>query len=243
MTTWFHNAPIKEVIPTRDPYHAKWIARCHTPRFIAWSSWVISQLPSWCWIVSGGNLAGRLTFPPLPCLLQRWNKETPLRTFTHLYPHRPRVYVMRYLVHTRNKQSHFQRLPARQNTLTMALPSRATGNRIIERVCQWMAEAQNGSFGVARWCTRWRHQVFIRQYEERVGIVLQPSEMRKNPGRKSTAKLMLNSFWGKIRWEREQTCHPTTHQPCTSLWYPRWREQKSENPPHLHRWCLGSGLR
>ena len=30
------------------------------------------------------------------------------------------------------------------------------------------------------------------------GIALEPSLIQKNPGRKATAKLMLNSFWGKF---------------------------------------------
>ena len=43
-----------------------------------------------------------------------------------------------------------------------------------------------------------KQSAFIQQYEERERIVLDAAEIRKNPGRKSTAKLMLNSFWGKF---------------------------------------------
>ena len=39
---------------------------------------------------------------------------------------------------------------------------------------------------------------YVREYEEREGIKLDPSKIEKNPGRKQVAKLMLNSFWGKF---------------------------------------------
>ena len=41
-------------------------------------------------------------------------------------------------------------------------------------------------------------QEYLRLYKEREGIELDPQMVRKNPGRKATAKLMLNSFWGKF---------------------------------------------
>ena len=39
---------------------------------------------------------------------------------------------------------------------------------------------------------------YINQYKFHEGISLTPSLIEKNPGRKATAKLMLNSFWGKF---------------------------------------------
>lgn len=39
---------------------------------------------------------------------------------------------------------------------------------------------------------------YVKQYEEREGIKLDPRRIEKNPGRKQVAKLMLNSFWGKF---------------------------------------------
>ena len=35
---------------------------------------------------------------------------------------------------------------------------------------------------------------YVRKYKERVGIVLDKTKIAKNPGHKTTAKLMLNSF-------------------------------------------------
>ncbi len=39
---------------------------------------------------------------------------------------------------------------------------------------------------------------YVGQYQQKEGIALDPFLMQKNPGRKATAKLMLNSFWGKF---------------------------------------------
>jgi len=36
---------------------------------------------------------------------------------------------------------------------------------------------------------------YIRDYEAREGIILDPNEIEKNEGLRSIAKLMLNSFW------------------------------------------------
>lgn len=38
---------------------------------------------------------------------------------------------------------------------------------------------------------------YINNYEEKKGIRLDPDKIKKNPGRRSLAKMMLNSFWGK----------------------------------------------
>lgn len=40
--------------------------------------------------------------------------------------------------------------------------------------------------------------LYIKQYEEREGIQLDAAKIKKNPGMRSLAKLMLNSFWGKV---------------------------------------------
>ena len=39
---------------------------------------------------------------------------------------------------------------------------------------------------------------YVTEYAHKEGIHLEPDKIEKNPGRKATAKLMLNSFWGKF---------------------------------------------
>ena len=48
---------------------------------------------------------------------------------------------------------------------------------------------------------------YILRYQEREGIRLDIASIAKNPGSKATAKLMLNSFWGKFG---ERVNKPTT---------------------------------
>ena len=60
--------------------------------------------------------------------------------------------------------------------------------------------------------TEWEKEDFIERFEEREGIRLDYEKVEPNPGLKATAKLMLNSFWGKFG-QRENL--PQVQQ-CTS---------------------------
>ena len=71
----------------------------------------------------------------------------------------------------------------------------------------WLKIKQE-STGYPSWAvTRQEKAQYVRQYKEREGIALDPNLIVKNPGRKATAKLMLNSFWGKFG---ENLHKPTT---------------------------------
>lgn len=62
----------------------------------------------------------------------------------------------------------------------------------------WLKIKQE-SAGYPVWAlTPEQKSTYINQYKFREGISLTPSLIAKNPGRKATAKLMLNSFWGKF---------------------------------------------
>jgi len=62
----------------------------------------------------------------------------------------------------------------------------------------WLKIKQE-SGGWPSWCdTDDKKQTYIDRYKEREGIDLEREQIKKNPGRKATAKLMLNSFWGKF---------------------------------------------
>ena len=53
--------------------------------------------------------------------------------------------------------------------------------------------------GYPHWAdTPEKKERYIAAYREREGIQLEAANIVKNPGRKATAKLMLNSFWGKF---------------------------------------------
>ena len=71
----------------------------------------------------------------------------------------------------------------------------------------WLKIKQEAS-GWPRWCnTEEKKQQYIRNYHEREGILLEYDKIKKNPGLKALAKLMLNSFWGKFG---EKQNKPTT---------------------------------
>ena len=71
----------------------------------------------------------------------------------------------------------------------------------------WLKLKQE-SAGWPSWCqTLEQKREYILRYQEREGIRLDIASIAKNPGRKATAKLMLNSFWGKFG---ERMNKPTT---------------------------------
>lgn len=55
-------------------------------------------------------------------------------------------------------------------------------------------------------------QKFIRDYEVNEGIHLDPNEIEKNEGLRQLAKLMLNSFWGKVSISSLLIFHFTEHK-------------------------------
>ena len=71
----------------------------------------------------------------------------------------------------------------------------------------WL-KLKQGSAGWPSWCqTLEQKRQYILRYQAREGIRLDIISIAKNPGRKATAKLMLNSFWGKFG---ERINKPTT---------------------------------
>jgi len=62
----------------------------------------------------------------------------------------------------------------------------------------WLKIKQEAA-GWPKWCTTEdKKQEYLRNYKEVEDIELDPTKVTKNAGRKATAKLMLNSFWGKF---------------------------------------------
>jgi len=77
----------------------------------------------------------------------------------------------------------------------------------------WLKLKQE-SAGWPRWCDDVdKRREYLRQYKEREGIDLEIQHIRYNPGRKATAKLMLNSFWGKFGERQNKPCTATIQSP------------------------------
>ena len=76
------------------------------------------------------------------------------------------------------------------------LPNRT--NLFAPYVDTWLKIKQESS-GYPSWAqTDAQKEDYVKNYKAREGIDLDPQHIKKNPGRKATAKLMLNSFWGKF---------------------------------------------
>ena len=75
-------------------------------------------------------------------------------------------------------------------------PKTKTGGLFIDYVNTFLKQEASGW---PEWCQsendKWR---YIRDYHEKEGILLGCNNIKKNPGLRALAKLMLNSFWGKF---------------------------------------------
>ena len=67
-----------------------------------------------------------------------------------------------------------------------------------EYVNTWLKIKTEASGWPAKYKTEEERRRFIEQFEAKEGIPLNYDSIKKNPGLKATAKLMLNSFWGKF---------------------------------------------
>jgi hypothetical protein len=84
-----------------------------------------------------------------------------------------------------------------------------TGGIFTDYVNTFLKVKQQAS-GWPEWCVdESTKQKYIHDYYNKEGIVLDYAKIEKNPGLRSLAKLMLNSFWGKFgqRTNLTQTTH------------------------------------
>ena len=60
---------------------------------------------------------------------------------------------------------------------------------------------------------------YVRDYEEKEGIKLNPDNIKKNPGLRALAKLCLNSFWGKFGQRLNQGVSEFFHESEVDKFY------------------------
>jgi len=90
-------------------------------------------------------------------------------------------------------------------------PDQRREGLFADYVNTWLKIKQE-SAGYPGWCNTPEDKLrYVRQYQEKEGISLDTAMIQKNPGRKATAKLMLNSFWGKFG--------ENVHKPTTQVVY------------------------
>jgi len=90
-------------------------------------------------------------------------------------------------------------------------PEQRRKGLFADYVNTWLKIKQE-SAGYPNWCNTPQDKArYVQQYQQKEGIALDPTMIQKNPGRKATAKLMLNSFWGKFG--------ENLHKPTTQVVY------------------------
>jgi len=90
-------------------------------------------------------------------------------------------------------------------------PEQRRKGLFADYVNTWLKIKQE-SAGYPNWCNTPEDKArYVHQYQQKEGIALDPTVIQKNPGRKATAKLMLNSFWGKFG--------ENLHKPTTQVVY------------------------
>jgi len=90
-------------------------------------------------------------------------------------------------------------------------PEQRRKGLFADYVNTWLKIKQE-SAGYPNWCHTHEDEArYMLQYQQKEGIALDPTMIQKNPGRKATAKLMLNSFWGKFG--------ENLHKPTTQVVY------------------------
>jgi len=77
---------------------------------------------------------------------------------------------------------------------------------VIKRIHEVKAESSG-------WPKGMDHDAFLQLYEAREGIRLDPARVAKNPGLRATAKLFLNSLWGRFGMRPNQD-HRVVVQDC-----------------------------
>ena len=153
--------------------------------------------------------------------------QTSPRARPSLHPHPRQPPIARDMVHARTPQGRGKgvHLLTIHEVWHSPHPQRRTG-LFAEDENTWLKIKQE-SADYPGWAqTPAQKWEYIQAYREREGIGLDLQRLVKNSGRKATAKLMLNSFWGKFY---ENLCKPTRHHPRTSL-----PSRLQSHLPHSH---------
>ena len=138
---------------------------------------------------------GKLTFPLCRTCVQE-ELEKPLLSRSHYCPHSDAERTLRGTWCTPELQKAIEKgytLVKIHEVWHFPEHQRRTG-LFKNYVDTWLKVKQEAS-GWPNWCTNnEQKREYIMNYEEREGIRLDISQIAKNPGRKATAKLMLNSY-------------------------------------------------
>lgn len=77
-------------------------------------------------------------------------------------------------------------------------PSTKTGGLFADYINTFLRLKQQADGWPKPNMTEEEKDAYIQNYEEKEGMKLEKTQIEKNPGMRALAKLMLNSFWGKV---------------------------------------------
>ena len=93
-------------------------------------------------------------------------------------------------------------------------PVTKSGGLFSEYINTFLKIKQESS-GIPQWCeTEEDVQKYIRDYENKEGIMLDRKQLVKNPGLRALSKLTLNSFWGKFGQRINMSKTEVITDPC-----------------------------
>lgn len=84
-------------------------------------------------------------------------------------------------------------------------PVTKTGGLFTDYVNTFLKIKQEASGWGSKCLTEDEKDNFLKSYEVRENIVLDKEQIRKNSGRRNTAKICLNSFWGKFAQREDRS--------------------------------------
>ena len=103
------------------------------------------------------------------------------------------------MVHTWTRQSSRCWVPHCTHPQSRAFSEEQRQDRLFAEYVNTCLKINQESTGYPGWAqTDEQKQQYVRDYQAKEGITLDPLLVDKNPGRKATPKLMLNSFWSKF---------------------------------------------
>ena len=141
----------------------------------------------------------KIDFSVMLYLCGTTTSKTDARPPMDLYSHPSRTPHPQYVVYTWNEYSRVKRVLNCENSWNLAFSQRPACGRIVYRVCGYMAEMkQESSRRPSHVGLLEELQNYINQYEAHEGIQMEPGKIVKNAAKRSLAKLMMNSFWGKF---------------------------------------------
>ncbi|XP_068742095.1 uncharacterized protein [Montipora capricornis] len=137
------------------------------------------------------HCGGKLTFPLCPTCLEQdivkphcdHTEDERALTGTWCTPELGKAVAMGYVIQHVHEVCHFEE---------------TRRGLFVEYVNTWLKIKVEASGWTSVCHTEEQRQAYVEDFERHEGIQLDPTQIAYNPGRRSLAKLMLNSLWGKF---------------------------------------------